>query len=224
MDKPKKPPKIVEIYKLLNNRYGNLNWWPARSPYEVMVGAVLTQNTNWSNVLKALANFKEELSPEYIETIPLDELKDIIRPAGFFNQKAVYLKEITRWYKQYNYSVTQVREKDRTFLRQEILQVKGVGRETADSILLYVFGLPTFVIDKYTCRLLERLRYIDLPKNYEGVKKIFEDSLPQDVALFNNYHACIVINAKEHCKAKPNCSGCPLEEVCLYMQEDKSHV
>jgi len=213
-------PTVAEIYNKLSSRYGNLNWWPARSAYEVMVGAVLTQNTNWSNVEKAIANFKEELSPEYIENISLDELKDIIRPAGFFNQKAVYLKEITRWYKQYNYSVAQVREKDLAFLRKEILQVRGVGRETADSILLYAFGLPTFVIDKYTCRLLERLGYIDLPNHYEGVKKIFEDGLPQDVALFNNYHACIVINAKEYCKAKPACVGCPLAEICLYRKSE----
>ena len=206
--------KISKIYELLHSRYGNLNWWPANSPYEVIVGAVLTQNTNWSNVEKALANFNGAIEPEKVEQMPAEALKEIIRPAGFYNQKAVYLKAVTEWYKKYDYDVKKVQQHDLAFLRKELLAVKGIGKETADSILLYAFDLPTFVVDKYTCRLLERMG-VDLPKGYDGVKALFEKELPQDVALFNNYHACIVINAKEHCKVKPVCDGCPLAALCL---------
>jgi len=210
--------ELMKIYELLNKRYGNLNWWPAGSPYEVMVGAVLTQNTNWGNVEKALANFVKlgkTLTPELIEEMPAEELIDIIRPAGFFNQKAVYLKAVTAWFKKYDYDVDKVKSGNLEPLRKELLAVKGVGKETADSILLYAFNLPTFVIDAYTRRLLERLGF-EVPKEYDDVKALFEKELPLDEKLWNNYHACIVINAKEHCKVKPICTNCPLLEVCAY--------
>jgi len=214
---------IERIYNLLYKRYRDLNWWPAGSPYEVMVGAVLTQNTAWTNVEMAIANFTGRLSPQFVENVSIEELIDIIRPAGFFNQKAGYLKAVTAWFKQYNYSVEPVgmryiasvaKLQYITNLRNELLAVKGVGRETADSILLYALNLPTFVIDAYTVRLLTRIGF-DVPKKYDDVKALFEKNLPNDVALFNNYHACIVINAKEHCRAKPVCDGCPLMEMCI---------
>ena len=212
--------KISRIYELLNDRYGNLGWWPGDSPYEIMVGAVLTQNTNWNNIEKAIANFKGKLSPEFVENISYDELIDIIRPAGFFNQKAGYLKAVTEWFKRFGYSEETVKRGELVDLRKELLAVKGVGRETADSILLYAFGFPTFVIDAYTNRLLTRVGF-EVPKKYDEVKALFEGVLPRDEALYNNYHACIVINAKEHCKAKPVCAGCPLEMVCGTGQEWK---
>ena len=140
----------MKIYELLNKRYGNLNWWPADSPYEVMVGAVLTQNTNWSNVEKALANFAnfgKTLTPELIEEMPTEELIEIIRPAGFFNQKAVYLNAVTAWVKKYDYDIDKVKSGNLEPLRKELLAVKGVGKETADSILLYAFNFPTLVIN-----------------------------------------------------------------------------
>jgi len=210
---------LSEIYELLYKRYGNLNWWPADSPYEIIVGAVLTQNTAWSNVEKAIANFPnfdKTLAPELIEEIPIEELAEIIRPAGFFNQKSAYLKAVTEWFKRYDYDVEALKEGNLDFLRKELLAVKGVGKETADSILLYAFKFPTFVIDAYTRRLLERLGVKNIPKEYDGVKALFETALPHDESLWNNYHACIVINAKEHCKVKPICVGCPLVEQCAY--------
>jgi len=204
---------LNEIYTRFEQRYGNLNWWPGETPYEVMVGAVLTQNTAWTNVEKAIANFEGRLSPEFVEGISTEELVDIIRPAGFFNQKAGYLKAVTQWFKQYRYCVDTARQRDFAELRNELLAVRGVGRETADSILLYALNLPTFVIDAYTVRLLTRLGF-DVPKKYDDVKALFETNLLREVGLFNNYHACIVINAKEHCRAKPICEGCPLVEIC----------
>ena len=203
----------LSIYNALYARYGELNWWPADSPYEVMVGAVLTQNTNWSNVELALANFTE-LSPQFVRDCTTEELIDIIRPAGFFNQKAAYLKAVTAWFEQYDYHIPTVQRESLEKLRPELLAVKGIGKETADSILLYAFGFPTFIVDAYTVRLCARLG-LELGGKYDTVKAYFEDGLPHDVALYNNYHAMIVVNHKEHCrKLRPLCDTCPLTEVC----------
>ncbi len=204
---------LINIYELLYKAYGDPGWWPADSPYEVIVGAVLTQNTVWSNVEKAIANFKGTLTPELIEDISVDELTKIIYPAGFFNQKAVYLKEITKWYKSYGYSVANVQKREQKALRKDILAVKGIGKETADSILLYAFGFPSFVVDAYTIRLLIRLGYTGQTL-YDNVKLMFETALPRDTELYNRYHALIVVNAKMCCKKKPECSACPLNLVC----------
>jgi len=141
---------ILTIYEKLNAHYGDLKWWPAKTPYEVIVGAVLTQNTSWSNVEKAIANFGENLSPQFVRDADSTELIEIIRPAGFFNQKAVYLKAVTDWFAKYDFDVATVRRKPLEKLRPELLSVKGIGKETADSILLYAFGFPTFVVDAYT--------------------------------------------------------------------------
>ena len=204
---------ILNIYQTLHCYYGNLNWWPAETPYEVMVGAVLTQNTAWGNVEKAIANFAD-LSPQFVQECELAELAEVIRPAGFFNQKAAYLKTVTEWFAKYNFDVTAVQGKPLGKLRPELLAVKGVGKETADSILLYAFGFPTFVVDAYTARLCERYP-IDTGKGYDSIKAYFENNLPRDAVLFNNYHAVIVINSKEHCrKSKPMCWKCPLSENC----------
>jgi len=202
-----------KIYDLLYARYGDLNWWPASSPYEVMVGAVLTQNTAWSNVEKAIANFSERLSPEFIMDISDAKLADIIRPSGFFNQKAVYLKELTRWYAHYSFSVENVRLHTMEHIRKELLSLKGIGKETADAILLYAFGYPSFVVDAYTKWLFERLP-IDIPLNYDSIKAYFELKLPPSTYLYNNYHAMIVINAKAHCSKNPKCENCPLAGIC----------
>ncbi|MCL1832808.1 MAG: endonuclease III domain-containing protein [Oscillospiraceae bacterium] len=214
----KNKPKF--IYETLLVRYGQLNWWPtirrdppAETPYEVIVGAVLTQNTAWRNVEKALANFGAKLSPQAVSDMELAELSEIIRPAGFFNQKSVYLKSVTAWFAQYGFDVQKVREKSLEDVRAELLSVKGVGKETADSILLYAFGFPSFVVDAYTMRFCGRYP-IDAGTGYDAVKKYFEAHIPASSAVYNNYHALIVINAKEHCRKKPLCSGCPLADTC----------
>ncbi|MDR2899180.1 MAG: endonuclease [Clostridiales bacterium] len=204
---------LMDIYKKLFDRYGDLSWWPAETPYEVMVGAVLTQNTVWDNVEKAMANFGGNLSPEAVRDMDLDELKKIIYPAGFYNQKAVYLKGLTAWYEKYNYDAETVKNEPFVKLRKELLDVKGVGPETADSILLYAFNLPAFVIDAYTNRMCDRFN-VKAGRGYSAVKSYFEDNIPVSVAIYNRFHAMIVVNAKEHCRKKAACSGCPLEGDC----------
>ena len=209
----------LSIYNTLLAHYGDLHWWPAKTPYEVVVGAVLTQNTAWSNVEKAIANFarglsgSDNLTPEFVLNADMAELTDIIRHAGFFNQKAVYLKTVTEWFAGYNFDVPTVQRETLEKLRPELLSVKGVGKETADSILLYAFNFPTFVVDAYTNRLCDRFP-VDAGKGYDAVKTYFEGSVPKDAKTYNNYHALIVINAKEYCRKKPLCTGCPLYDTC----------
>jgi len=205
--------QLLSIYETLLARYGDLHWWPAKTPYEVIVGAVLTQNTAWGNVEKAIANFGENLSPETVASANLTELTAIIRPAGFFNQKAGYLKAVTAWYANYDYDVSTVQREPLTKLRSELLSTKGVGQETADSILLYALGFPTFVVDAYTVRLCGRYP-IKAGKGYAEVKAYFEGNLPQSAEVYSSFHALIVINAKEHCRKKPSCKGCPLGKTC----------
>jgi endonuclease-3 related protein len=205
--------KLLFIYETLLARYGDLRWWPAKTPYEVIVGAILTQNTAWGNVEKAIANFGDSLSPETVMNADIAELAEIIRPAGFFNQKAAYLQAVTAWFRRHGYSVDEVRKLPLEQARAELLAVKGVGRETADSILLYAFGFPTFVVDAYTARLLGRLP-IDAGKGYENIKAYFEREMQKDASVYNQFHALIVINAKEHCRKKPLCGECPLNVKC----------
>jgi endonuclease-3 related protein len=205
--------KLLSIYKTLLAHYGELHWWPARTPYEVMVGAVLTQNTAWSNVEKAIAGFGENLSPEAVAEAGIAELTETIRPSGFFNQKAGYLKAVTAWYAGYGYEAPAVQKEPLAKLRAELLATKGIGQETADSILLYAFGFPTFVVDAYTVRLCGRYP-IEAGKGYAAVKAHFEGNLPKSAEVYNGFHAQIVINAKEHCRKKPICDGCPLSRTC----------
>ena len=204
---------LMDVYGLLLERHGEPRWWPAKTPYEVIAGAVLTQNTAWGNVEKALAGFGGALSPELVAGLDMAKLAETIRPCGFFNQKSVYLKEVTAWYGRYGYSAPAVAGQPLGRLREELLAVKGVGRETADSILLYAFGFPTFVVDAYTVRLLERLP-LDAGAGYEAVKAFFEAALPRDAGLFNRYHALIVLNGKAFCRKKALCDGCPLCGIC----------
>lgn len=205
--------KLLSIYETLFARYGDLHWWPAQTPYEVMVGAVLTQNTAWSNVEKAMANFGGCLSPRAVLDADMEELTEIIRPAGFFNQKAAYLKALTAWFAGYGFDVSAVRSEPPEKTRAGLLSVKGIGKETADSILLYACGLPTFVVDAYTLRLCERCP-IEAGKGYDAVKAYFEGNLPRSAEIYNRFHALIVINAKEYCRKKPLCGGCPLGDIC----------
>ena len=205
---------VYEIYEIFLAHYGDPKWWPASTPYEVIVGAVLTQNTNWSNVEKAIANFRENLSPHFIMETEFENLVEIIKPAGFFNQKARYLKAVTKWYEKYNFNVETVKQNGLHKIQKELLSVEGIGKETADDILLYAFGFATFVVDAYTKRLIERLPVSLDDYSYDGIKKYFEANLPSDNKIYNNFHAFIVLNAKNHCKKIPLCVGCPLELIC----------
>jgi len=204
---------MMKLYEILYAHYGDLRWWPANATFEVIVGAILTQNTAWSNVEKAIANFGDNLTPETIEKAGVAELAEIIRPAGYYNQKAAYLKTATSWFAMYGYDAAAVRRAPLDEVRAELISLKGVGPETADSILLYAFGLPTFVVDAYTVRLCERYP-IDAGRDYPAIKAYFERNLPLSVEIYNNFHAMIVINGKNHCRKKPVCTACPLAATC----------
>ncbi len=204
---------FMTVFHTLLDHYGKQSWWPADSDYEMMVGAILTQNTNWSNVEKALENFNGNLSPEYVASLPQDELAEIIRPSGYYNQKAGNLKALTAWYKGYNYDTDAAKKVDGETLRQELLNIRGVGRETADSILLYALDKPFFIIDTYTKRLFHRIG-IDIPKTYDELRLLVENALPKDLYIFNEFHGLIVQHAKHYCMKTPQCDGCPLYTLC----------
>lgn len=204
-----------DIYISLFRCYGEQHWWPAKTPFEMMVGAILTQNTAWSNVEKAIANFNGAPEPDFILKAGLDEIAAIVRPSGFFNQKAVRLKRLTEWYFRYDCNIEALKASDPEKIREELLSLSGVGRETADSILLYALEKPYFIIDAYTRRVFDRLG-LDTAGDYDDVRRVFEHELPRDAALYNEYHALIVYHAKTRCKKAPACSGCPLISFCRH--------
>ncbi|NLM18945.1 MAG: endonuclease [Clostridiaceae bacterium] len=205
--------ELEKIYQTLYSYYGDLRWWPADTPFEVMVGAVLTQNTTWNNVEKTLKQFDGNISPERILDLSIEEVQEIIRPTGFYRQKSQYLKAVTEWFLSYDCDIDLIKKRPLLDIRFELLQVRGIGNETADSILLYAFEFPTFVVDAYTMRLFRRFP-INAGKTYMEVKNYCEEELPQDTELYNHFHALIVHNGKEHCKKKMDCTGCPLEVFC----------
>ena len=204
---------INNTFEILKNHYGNLNWWPADNDFEMMVGAILTQNTNWKNVEKALVNFNGRLSPEFIQKTPADEIAEIIRPSGYHNQKAIKLKALCCWYKNHDFSIENARSADGEKLREELLAINGVGGETADSILVYALKKPFFVIDAYTRRIFHRIG-LDVPEKYDDFRLMIEDAIPKDVRNYNLYHALIVEHAKAFCQKKPLCTKCPLKSKC----------
>jgi len=209
--------KVYEIYEMLLDHFGPQGWWPGDTPFEIMVGAVLTQNTNWGNVSRAIDNLKKEnlLSFEKLHDLPVEVLAEKIKPAGYFNLKAARLKNLLDFIAQeYNGSLEEMFTMDMHTLREEILTVKGIGPETADSILLYAGSKPVFVVDTYTHRIFSRHNIIAAEEGYYEIQEYFAMSLPGDVALFNEYHALIVRLGKEFCKkSKPLCSQCPLGEL-----------
>lgn len=220
--------QLTQIYQLLFDCFGPQNWWPGETPFEVIVGAILTQNTNWANVEKAIANLKSAdlLSPEKLHQLDLSNLAKLIRPAGYYNIKAKRLKNFVGWlFQNYNGKLTNLESVDTDQLRTELLTIKGIGRETADSILLYALGRPVFVIDAYTARVVIRHGLIEQEADYEQLRELFQSNLAQsapegrdlaeggDVQLFNEYHALLVKVGKDYCKPKAKCTACPLENL-----------
>lgn len=201
------------VYNQLYEHFGPQGWWPAETPFEMMIGAILVQNTSWTNVEKALLNLKPILNPEEIEKLSIDELAQLIRPSGFFNIKAKRIQSYMEWFKHYHYDHNLIKKVDKQSLRNELLTIKGIGQETADVILLYAFDMPIFVVDSYARRIFYRLGY-DMPKSYEAFREEIERELPKDLMLYNEYHALLVELAKEHCKSSPVCAGCPLFDRC----------
>ena len=204
---------LMRIYELLNREFGNLHWWPAEEPFEVMVGAILTQNTAWTNVEKAIAALKGKrlLSPGALSRIGEGTLADVIRPSGYYNVKAKRLKSFVRFLREeYAGDIARMSTEALPVLRKKLLDVPGIGQETADSILLYACGKPVFVCDAYTRRILERHRLIDDDADYGSMQELFMSHLPQDAALFNQFHALIVYAGKTFCRKVPKCDPCPL--------------
>ncbi|MBI5075154.1 MAG: endonuclease III domain-containing protein [Nitrospirae bacterium] len=207
---------LLNIYRKLFAAFGHQHWWPGDSPFEVAVGAILTQNTNWSNVEKAIANLKREkaLSAEKLHRMPALHLAGLIRPAGYFNVKAKRLKNfIDLLHEEYQGSMTGMAAETLPAIRKKLLSVNGIGPETADSIILYALEKPVFVIDAYTKRILSRHAIIHNAESYETCQELFHTKLRNDVSLFNEYHALIVRLAKDFCRPDPRCSGCPLERI-----------
>ena len=203
--------RLLEIFDLLLKQYGPLHWWPAETPFEVCVGAILTQNTNWRNVEKAIANLKAAgiITAAAIRATSQESLAELIRPAGFFNVKSRRLKEFVDWlFARTGGDLEELGKGDWLQLREELLRVRGIGRETADSILLYALHKPSFVVDAYTRRLFAQAGFFPETTDYEEVRALFMKHLPADVALFNEYHALIVEHCKVHCRKKPRCEGC----------------
>ena len=206
--------KLNEIYELLLLAYGPQKWWPAESPLEVMVGAVLTQNTNWQGVEKAIANLKRDdlLNLNQLKAIPTEKLSQLIRPAGYFNLKARRLKNLIEFLTEaYSGDLETMARVETGQLRRELLAVNGVGPETADSILLYALQRPVFVVDTYTYRVMNRHGLIGAEVSYDKLQELFTHHLPLEMTLFNEYHALLVRVGKRHCQPKARCEGCPLE-------------
>jgi endonuclease III related protein len=203
---------LMTLYQKLLLAYGSQNWWPAGSQFEVVVGAVLTQNTAWVNVEKAIENLKLHgyLSLNAITRLEHSELADIIRASGYFNVKATRLKHLCDWLALQG-GMHPLETRPTEELRQQLLQIHGIGPETADDILLYAFNRPVFVIDAYTRRLLTKLGLITGNEAYEVLRRGFESSLEQDHGLYNEYHALIVRHAKERCSGEKDCRHCSVE-------------
>jgi endonuclease-3 related protein len=207
--------RLYTIYKKLYQYFGAQNWWPGDSPFEVMVGAILTQNTNWGNVERAISNLKKEklLCPDKLYRLSHRKLASLIKPAGYYNIKTKRLKSFLRFFlKNYQGSIKKMCLVDTQQLRLRLLSVNGIGQETADSILLYALNKPIFVIDAYTKRILSRHRLIKEDAAYAGVQNFFMRNLKKEVQLFNEYHALLVQLGKNFClKKTPKCAACPLK-------------
>ena len=209
------PQQLSAFYDCLLDHFGPQNWWPGDTPLEVVVGAILTQNTNWQNVAKAIANLKQAdlLDPHRLAQLAPQELAALIKPAGYFNIKAKRLTNFLRWFiDSFDADFDAVQQLDTETLRAELLSISGIGPETADSILLYGLGKLIFVVDTYTCRVLWRHHLLDEDLNYDFMQELLTDALPADLSLYNEYHALFVALGKTYCRPRPKCSICPLRE------------
>ncbi|MDD5112108.1 MAG: endonuclease III domain-containing protein [Candidatus Altiarchaeota archaeon] len=211
--------KLLAVYKRLLREFGPQGWWPAETPFEVIVGAILTQSTSWQNVEKAIQNLKKAglLSPDGLRKVPLRNLAVLIRPALYYNVKARKLKRFMDFlYGNYDGNLDLLLSRPAGQLREELLSVWGVGPETADSIVLYAAHKPSFVIDAYTKRIYWRLGMLSEDVSYDEAKRFFEDGLPKDVLLYQEYHALIVELGKRYCRTKPVCVECCLKNYCRF--------
>jgi endonuclease-3 related protein len=207
---------LHEVYEKLLAAYGPQSWWPGNGPFEIMVGAVLVQNTAWKNVEKAIDNLREDclLTPAALHAVPAEELEELIRPAGYFRLKTKRLRNLLNFImERYDGDLERMFATSLSTLREELLSINGIGPETADSILLYAGELPTFVVDTYTSRVLKRHGWIEFEADYHAIQDHFQSQLPDSVQLYNEYHALLVSVGHHHCRKTPKCDECPLQ--CL---------
>ncbi len=205
---------LRQFYDLMSAHHGKTHWWPGDSPFEICIGAILTQNTAWTNVDKAIRNLKREklLTPNAMLAADLVVLEAALRPSGYFRQKALRVRLFCQHLvDHYDGSVERMAERPLAELRLELLTLKGIGPETADDILLYACEKPVFVVDAYTRRMFSRHGLVPGDIKYEALRAFFEENLDLDVDYFKEYHGLIVWTGKEFCKTRPNCEGCPLQ-------------
>ncbi len=206
---------LKELYQKLWDAFGPQGWWPGETPFEVIIGAILTQNTNWRNVAQVLDGLKDEglLDPRALQEMPEEELARRLKPSGYFNIKTRRVKSFLDFFAQrFHNSPAEMARVDLGALRAELLKVKGIGPETADSILLYALHKPAFVVDAYTHRVLSRHSLAPESCSYDELQGLFMENLPSDVPLYQEFHALLVRVGKEFCRPKPRCSACPLHE------------
>jgi endonuclease III related protein len=211
---PKKSVLLNQLYTLSFLHFGHRNWWPADTQFEVCVGAILTQNTAWTNVAKAISNLKSAgaLDPRIIAQLPITVLAETIRPAGYYNVKAKRLRNFIDYLASaHDFNLSQWFESDVQHLRSELLTIKGIGKETADSIILYAAKKPIFVVDAYTRRVLFRHNFIAETDEYDEIQNLFHENLKPDLDLFSDFHAQFVAVGHHFCRPKPKCSECPLQ-------------
>lgn len=207
---------LEEVYHSLLSHYGPQQWWPADEPFEVIVGAILTQQTTWGNVKKALSNLKQAgaLDAAVLRQLPLDKLAELIYPCGYYRAKALKLKAFAERLTNYDNSLENLFALDIDRLRDELLSIYGIGEETADSIILYAARKPIFVIDAYTRRILRRLGLAPAKDDYASLQALFMDNLPRDQEVYNEYHALLVRHGKQTCRKRPLCPHCCLSYLC----------
>jgi endonuclease-3 related protein len=212
--------KLKELYTTLLDHFGRQDWWPARTRFEVVVGAILTQNTSWENVERVIEDLHNQklLNPRALDEIPVEELAPLLKRSGYFNQKAKKLKAFLDYFRRYDFSFEQLMKKDKDVLREELLSIWGIGPETADDILLYALDKPSFVIDAYTKRILKRMGMVKDTASYDELKYLFEESgrnkANSKLETFREYHALLDELAKQHCKTAPLCGSCPVSDLC----------
>jgi endonuclease-3 related protein len=213
---------LFKTYQILLSHYGHQDWWPAENPFEVIIGAILTQSAAWTNVEKAIDNLKKEklLTPASLRRISMDELSELIYSAGYYNAKAMKIKRFVEWLKEYyEDNLDKLFSLNVQLLREELLSVYGIGEETADSIILYAAKKPIFVIDAYTRRIIHRLGGASETDSYPTLQRLFMKHLPHKEELFNEYHALFVCHGKLTCQRKPHCEWCCLNELCKFPWE-----
>lgn len=203
---------LLRIYRILSSEFGEQHWWPGDTQDEIIIGAVLTQNTNWANAEKAIANLKKHnlLSLNALAVSVPEKIAPLIKSAGYYNQKAKRLINLSQVLTASSLPA------ELAEFRSFLLKINGIGPETADSILLYAYGYPIFVVDAYTKRLFQRLGLIPQNSDYDFIQQMFQKNLPTDAKLFNEYHALIVHQGKTFCRKTPLCTSCPLRKLCKF--------